>query len=144
MTASNRALVEHLFNEVLNHEDLSVIIDEYCDCVYHLPLVGELTGEALRQFFASLFAAFPDLQRTVEDLITDDYQRVVARWRATGTHRGEFMGIAPTGKRITFTGVSIHRISGGKIIEEWQEWDSLGLMQQLGVVPMLKFEAKVA
>jgi predicted ester cyclase len=54
------------------------------------------------------------------------------------------MGVAPTGKRVTMTGISIHRIADGKIVEEWQQWDSLGLMQQLGVVPTLKFEVKAA
>lgn len=54
------------------------------------------------------------------------------------------MGITPTGKRVTITGISIHRIASGKIVEEWQEWDSLGLMQQLGVVPTFKFEERAA
>jgi steroid delta-isomerase-like uncharacterized protein len=106
-------------------------------------LVGELRGEAVKQFHAYLFAAFPDAQRTVEDQLTDD-QNVVTRWTASATHQGEFMGVAPTGKRVTMTGISIHRIADGKIVEEWQQWDSLGLMQQLGVVPTLKFEVKAA
>lgn len=135
MSASNRAVVQRLFNEGLNQHDVSVLAELYLDCVYHMPLVGELTGEALRQFQEHLFAAFPDAQRTVEDQLTDDYQNVITRWTATGTHRGEFMGVAPTGKRITITGISIHRIASGKIVEEWQQWDSLGLMHQLGVVP---------
>jgi steroid delta-isomerase-like uncharacterized protein len=144
MSASNRAIVQRLFNEGLNNRDFSVIAELFGDCIYHLPLIGELRGEALKQFFAYIFDAFPDAQRTVEEQVTDDNQTVVTRWRATGTHQGEFMGIAPTGKRITITGISIHRIASGKIVEEWQEWDSLGLMQQLGVVPSFKFEAKAA
>jgi steroid delta-isomerase-like uncharacterized protein len=138
MTASNRAIVQHLFNKGLNERDASVLADLLSDCVYHMPLVGELRGEALRQFYAHLFSAFPDAQRTVEDQLTDDFQNVVTRWTASATHQGEFMGIAPTGKRITVTGISIHRIADGKIIEEWQQWDTLGLMQQLGVVPTFK------
>jgi|SRR5215469_3952217 len=144
MSASNRAIVQRLFNEGLNQRDASVLAQLYLDCVYHMPLVGELRGEALRQFYAHLLAAFPDAQRTVDDQLTDDYQNVVTRWTATATHQGDFMGIAPTGKRITVTGISIHRIADGKVVEEWQQWDSLGLMQQLGVVPPLKFEAKAA
>jgi steroid delta-isomerase-like uncharacterized protein len=144
MSASNKAIVQRFFDEGLNNRDFSVFTELIGDCVYHMPLVGELRGEALKQFFVHLFDAFPDIQRTVEDQVTDDYQTVVTRWRAVGTHQGEFMGIAPTGKRVTITGISIHRIQSGKIVEEWQEWDSLGLMQQLGVVPRFKLEPKAA
>jgi steroid delta-isomerase-like uncharacterized protein len=141
MTASNRAVVIGLFAAV-NNRDLSVITELYSGSIYHLPLIGELRGEALTQFFVSIFAAFPDIQRTVEDQLTDDINMVVTRWTATGTHQGQFMGIAPTGNRISMTGISIHRIFDGKIAEEWQEWDSLGLMQQLGAVPTFKFVLK--
>jgi steroid delta-isomerase-like uncharacterized protein len=144
MSASNRAIVQRLFSEGLNNHDVSVIAAVFGDCIYHMPLVGELRGEALKQFFAYILDAFPDAQRTVEEQVEDGSQTVVTRWRSTGTHQGEFMGIAPTGKRVTITGISIHRIASGKIVEEWQEWDSLGLMQQLGVVPSFKFEAKAA
>jgi len=115
----------------------------YSDCIYHLPLVGELRGEALRQFFAAVFVAFPDAERTVEDQFTDDIH-VVTRWTATGTHRGQFMGIAPTGKRFSITGITIDRVANGRIVEEWQQWDALGLMQQFGVVPKFQYEATAA
>ena len=144
MSASNRAVVQRLFTEGLNNRDISVLTDLFRDCVYHMPLIGELRGEAVTQFYASILAAFPDAERKVEDQVSDDSQTVVTRWTVTGTHQGEFMGIAPTGKRITVTGISIHRIAGGEIVEEWQEWDSLGLMQQLGVVPAYKFGPKAA
>ena len=144
MSASNRAVVQRLFSEGLNNRDFSVLRDLFRDCIFHMPVAGELRGEAVNQFCASIFAAFPDAQRTVEQQVTDDAQTVVTRWTATGTHEGEFMGIAPTGKKVTMTGISIHRIAGGRIVEEWQEWDSLGLMQQLGVVPSFKLEAKAA
>ena len=139
MTASNGWIVQRLFQEVNNH-DVAALMELFSDCIYHSPLVGELRGEALRQFYASIIEAFPDAERVVEDQFTDDCH-VVTRWKTTGTHQGTFMGIAPTGKRVTITGISIHRIAGGKIVEEWQEWDSLGLMQQLGVVPTFKLRA---
>lgn len=60
---------------------------------------------------------------------------VVTRWTFRGTHTGELMGIAPTGKQVTVTGISIDRVVGGKIVEEWNEMDDLGMMEQLGVVP---------
>jgi len=59
----------------------------------------------------------------------------VTRWTYRGTHKSELMGIAPTGKQVTVTGICIDRIVGGKIAEEWGEMDNLGMMQQLGVVP---------
>ena len=61
----------------------------------------------------------------------------MARWTARGTHTGDLWGIAGTGKDITVTGTSVDRISGGRIIESWSNWDTLGLMQQLGVVPVM-------
>lgn len=62
---------------------------------------------------------------------------VATRWTGTGSHRGELMGIQPTGKHATVSGMTISRLSGGKIVEEWSNWDTLGLMQQLGVVPAM-------
>lgn len=143
MSASNRAIVQSLFIEGLNNHDPSATMELYSNAICHFPFAGELRGEALRQFITNLWNAFPDMQRTVADQICDDVH-VVTRWTMTGTHLGEFMGIAPTGKRSTITGIAIHRIADGRIVEEWQEWDSLGLMQQLGVVPTFKFEAKAA
>ena len=138
MSATNRALIRRAFDDGLNKCNMSVMMELYSDCIYHSPLVGELRGAALRQFFDSIFAAFPDTERRVEDQLTDDLNHVVTRWTATATHQGEFMGIAPTGKRVTITGINIDRIDNGKIVEEWQQWDSLGVMQQLGVVPAFK------
>jgi steroid delta-isomerase-like uncharacterized protein len=78
--------------------------------------------------------AFPDLRLTVEQTIAEgDY--VATRWTARGTHNGELFGIAPTGKEGTVTGMTIDRWKDGKVIESWTNWDTLGLLQQLGVVP---------
>jgi steroid delta-isomerase-like uncharacterized protein len=143
MSASNRAVVLRSLKDGLNRRNLSLMTELYSDCIYHLPLVGELRGEALRQFFAAVFVAFPDAERTVEDQFTDDIH-VVTRWTATGTHRGQFMGIAPTGKRFSITGITIDRVANGRIVEEWQQWDALGLMQQFGVVPKFQYEATAA
>jgi steroid delta-isomerase-like uncharacterized protein len=79
------------------------------------------------------FAAFPDINVTVEDVIAEG-DKAVTRWTIRGTHRGELMGIAPTDKHIELKGITIHRIEGGKIVEEWERYDNLGMMQQLGVV----------
>jgi len=81
-----------------------------------------------------LHMAFPDVRLTIEDMVAEG-DKVAVRWAWSGTHRGEYMGIAPTGKEVTYTGITIHRITGGKIVESWDEVDNLGLMQQLGVAP---------
>ncbi len=78
--------------------------------------------------------AFPDITYTIEDLIAEG-DKVVARWSAQGTHRGDFMGIPPTNKQVRFSEIEIIRVVDGKAVEEWEELDRLGLMTQLGVIP---------
>ena len=78
--------------------------------------------------------AFPDMRLTIEDIIAEG-ETVVARWSCRGQHKGELNGIAPTGKQFAISGVTIARFANGKIVEGYVNWDALGLMQQLGVVP---------
>jgi steroid delta-isomerase-like uncharacterized protein len=85
-------------------------------------------------FATMLRAAFPDLHLTVEDSIAEE-DRVVNRWRFRGTHRGEFYGVPPTEREVTTSGIDIWRIKGGKIVENQQVVDNLGLLQQLGAIP---------
>ena len=73
------------------------------------------------------------------DYIIEQGDKVVARWTATMTHKGEFLGIAPTGKKATITGTSTQRFSGDKIVEGWDNWDQLGLLVQIGAVPAAHF-----
>jgi predicted ester cyclase len=84
--------------------------------------------------FAMNFIAFPDFHITVDEMIAEG-DKVAARWTATLTHEGEFMGIPPTGVQATISGMVIYRFADGKIVEIWHIGDSLGLLQQLGVVP---------
>lgn len=81
-------------------------------------------------------SAFPDMRSTFEDQIAEG-DLVVSRWSARGTHKGELMGIPLTGKAVTLTGISTMRIVGRKIAEQWDNWDTLGMLQQLGVIPAL-------
>ncbi len=105
------------------------------DAIDHNPVPGQGPGlEGVKQVFAVFAAGFPDLHFTVEDMIAEG-DKVVSRLTMHGTHRGDFQGIAPTGKSITQTGIDILRLAGGKVIERWGEFDNLGLMQQLGVIP---------
>lgn len=78
--------------------------------------------------------AFPDVQMTIEDQVAEG-DRVVTRYSARGTHEGDFAGMPATGKQVTGTGITIDRIEGGKIVESWNQFDQLGLLQQLGGVP---------
>ena len=88
----------------------------------------------LKQFFVVLRSGFPDFQATIEDLFAEG-DKVVLRFTFHGTHQGEFMGVAPTGKQVTMTGVEIFRIGDGKIVELWGQEDVLGMMQQIGAIP---------
>jgi steroid delta-isomerase-like uncharacterized protein len=87
-----------------------------------------------RKSIAALRASFPDIHFDLEDILAEG-DKVVARWTCTGTHRGEFRGIAPTGKRVAFSGMNIYRLRDGKIVERWGVEDGLSLLQQLGALP---------
>lgn len=102
--------------------------------VGHFPGMPPLDASGHRQYSEIMLAAFPDLERTVEDLVAGG-DKVVARWSARGTHLGDFNGIPPTGRVVQSSGITIFRLAGGKIVEEWSESDMLGLLGQLGAVP---------
>ena len=107
--------------------------------VLHDPMAppGLATGpQGMKDFLAPYFAAFPDVQFTVEDQIAEG-DNVMTRWTARATHRGELMGVAPTGERVTVTGIAIWRVEQGKMAEMWQNWDALGLLQQVGAIPQI-------
>ncbi len=106
------------------------------DYVGYDPALPEPTRgpEGLKQEVLGYRAAFPDLTVTVEQQ-TAEGEWVTTRWTASGTHQGDLMGLAPTGKQATITGISLDRVVGGKIVEERTVWDLFGLMQQLGAVP---------
>lgn len=90
--------------------------------------------EGAKQIHQATLLGMPDWHTEIEELIAEG-DKVVARITMTGTHTGEFFGISPTGKRISFSGIYIARIEDGKIVEHWGEEDALGLMQQLGAMP---------
>ena len=135
-TDDNRTLTQRFYEEVWNKGNLDAVDDLMTsDFVDHAAPPGFPSGpEGAKQVFTMYRNAFPDFRLSVEDLIAED-DRVVARWVTQGTHQGELMGIPPTGKPVTVTGIDVFRIAGGKIAEHWAEFDMLGLMQQLGVIP---------
>jgi steroid delta-isomerase-like uncharacterized protein len=135
MSAENEALVRRFFEEFCN-ERRAEVADEIIasDYVSHGPQAPPAEGpEGVKARVGVYQESVHGHWRVDELLCTGD--RVVARWTGTGTHRGELMGIPPTGKSIEVDAISVFRIADGKIAEEWTVWDALGLLQQVGAVP---------
>jgi steroid delta-isomerase-like uncharacterized protein len=136
---TNKAAVRR-FCDAANSGDgelISETIDELVepDALIRTPLPSNATGAALlKEVFARLLQAYPDLHITVEDLI-EEGDKVVMRDTVTGTHRGEYMGIPPTGKSVTYNEIFIARFAGGRIAETWGVVDVFSQMKQLGVIP---------
>jgi steroid delta-isomerase-like uncharacterized protein len=133
----NKAVSRRVAEEIFNEGKLDLAEELYApDYVLHDPSLPEdLHGpEGLKQYAAMNLGAFPDARVTVEDQIAEG-NMVATRWRATGTHTGELMGIPPTGRRSEISGITINRFSGSRIAEDWYQGDDLGMMQQLGVIP---------
>ena len=121
-----------------NGHDAEAVGEVYAeDYVGHDP-AGTHAGSLaqLRASAAAVFAAFPDMALTADDVIVEG-DMAVKRWTVRGTHTGEWLGIPATGKQIVTSGNNIFRITNGKIAECWAQSDALGLMQQLGVIPPL-------
>ncbi len=139
-TEENKATVRRYFEEVLNQGNLA-LVDELNapNWVYHDPVVPDVrTREDYTQWFTAIRSAFPDFHVTIEDMIAEGDQ-VVVRYTWRGTNTGDFvtpMPIPATGKQVTMTGITIVRFAGGKGVEVWNQGDSLGLFQQLGLIPV--------
>ncbi len=140
MSEQNKALVRRSTEEIWNNGNLALADEIYAaNYVAHDPANPPDLGsgpEAVKKLVTMYRTAFPDVQLTIEEIIAEGDQ-VVTRWTARGTHKGDLMGIAATGKQTTVTGMGITRIAGGKIQEAWGNWDTLGMMQQLGVAPQV-------
>jgi steroid delta-isomerase-like uncharacterized protein len=137
-TEENKAIVRREVEELYNPDgDLDAVEEIFApDYVLHDPSVPEegRGPEAARQLATTFRSAFPDLHTTFDEAVAEG-DKVAYRWTASGTHEGELMGIPPTGNRMTITGTAIARISEGRIEEGWQNFDALGMMQQLGAIP---------
>jgi steroid delta-isomerase-like uncharacterized protein len=137
--SSTADLIRRWLEELASKGNLNVV-DEICadDVVFAATLVPELQGrQAIRALITAVRTAFPDIQYALvgEPVVQGD--RCSYRWTASGTHRAEFLGVAPTGRFVTHIGTGTYRARGGKISELWAEWDALGLMQQLGAAPSI-------
>jgi steroid delta-isomerase-like uncharacterized protein len=138
MSTTNKTVSRRLVEEAFNQGKYDVIEGLVAPTfVNHDPATGDVKGpQGTRELIEGYRSAFPDLKITIEEQIAEG-DLVATRWTATGTQKGELMGIAPTGKESTVTGVTIDKIKDGKIVESWTNWDTLGMMRQLGVVPAL-------
>ena len=146
MSEANKNVVRRLFEEVWNKGNLNVTDELFASTYVHhdasTPDLGR--GPESEKKRATLYrTAFPDLRLTIEDILAEG-ETVMARWSCRGTHKGDLSGIAPTGKPFTISGVSIAHFAGGKMVEGYVNWDALGLMQQLGVVPEFAAKAQAA
>jgi steroid delta-isomerase-like uncharacterized protein len=131
-TEQNRVLVRRRVEEIW-HQGNHAAIDDLiaADLVSN----GQPIGRAgFRQFVNAVRTAFPDLQFTIEDIVTEG-DKVCVRYVGRGTQRGEFAGLPASGKAVEFTGIDIFRIVDGQFAEEWLMYDQLGLLQQLGAIP---------
>jgi steroid delta-isomerase-like uncharacterized protein len=140
--SENKATVRRVFDEVFNQGNLSVVDELFApDYVLHDPgiLRGELRGlEALKEQWVSMLrTAFPDLRIVIDDQVAEG-DKVASRYTGTGTHQGELRGFPPTNNRLEVTGTITSRFAEGQIVEEWNNIDSMGMMQQLGIVPPLE------
>lgn len=132
----NAAIVRRWTVDALDEHNLDVL-DEivFEGLIHHAGLfVDEIGRDALRADLQAILDGFPDIGFTADVIVTEGDHAAV-RWTGSGTHEAEFLGIAPTGNAVVFTGINVYRLACGQIVEGWSEPDSLGLMRQLGVIP---------
>ena len=131
----NKATVRRLIEEGMNQGNLNVF-DELLDANYvNYDFPAPAPGpEGFKQVIGMFQAGFPDMHVTIEEVLAEG-DKISTRGYFTGTHRGEFMGIPPTGKPIRVNYIDLWRVQDGKLVENWVQMDQLGMMQQLGVIP---------
>ena len=136
MPEENKAFHRSVWEETWNRGNLDVA-DEIYDSshISHGQSIELPPGpEGFKKLISIYRTAFPDIHFTIEDQIAEG-DKVVTRWTSRGTHKGELMGVPATGKKIVLAGITITKFAAGKAIESWNNWDRLGLMQQIGLVP---------
>ena len=135
MSEANKAIYRRAWHELINERNLGIVDDLFApNYVFrdpHFPMNGR---DDLRGFATALHEGFSDIRITFDDMIAEG-DRVLKRFTLTCVHTGDFMGIPPSGKRLTLTGLTLGRIANGQIIEDWEGADWLGWQQQLGIIP---------
>lgn len=126
---------ERVWIEGLNRGDASVADDVFAsEGVIHINGSPEpnLSVEGFKQMISGLLSAFPDLRITIEDQIVGG-DKVATRWSAEGTNNGAFGPVPATGRRVRINGLVLDRVAAGKVVERWEQWDQMSMMQQLGL-----------
>ena len=141
-----KALCRHFIGEFNKGKAAALaVIDETnaTNVVYHSGTGEDIRGlKDVKQFFSNFFSAFPDTHGTLDDVVVEG-DKVAQRWTLTATHKGKFMGIPPTNKKVTIQAIEIDRVAGGKFVECWERFDTLGFVQQLGFVLKPEQDAEV-
>jgi steroid delta-isomerase-like uncharacterized protein len=132
----NKIIARRFNDEVWDGGDEGALEELFAeDVVDHGAIPGQPPGREGHKYQLALFrSAFPDLRVTSEDIFSEG-DKVAYRWTGRGTHQGELMGIPATGNDVTFRGIDVLRIEGGKVVERWSEYNALEAMQQMGVLP---------
>ncbi|MHB1020907.1 MAG: ester cyclase [Acidobacteriaceae bacterium] len=144
MSAENKEIVRKFMDECWNQGKLERVRDLVSDkCHHHDPVFPTLSpgAENLKRHIEVCRSGFPDLNFRIDDTIAERNE-VVIHWSARGTHKGQFLGMAPTNHKTTVSGTSIFRIENGKIAEQWTDWNVMSLMEQLGVSTAPRAEVK--
>jgi steroid delta-isomerase-like uncharacterized protein len=146
VSAAHKLLFGRLYQSIWNERRLEYI-DQVIAETHAIsdPTVegGAVGPEAYRRQVQRFLTGLPDLKFAIDDTISEKDKLVVA-WTVTGTHKGEFLGVPPTNKKVTFSGITICQIADGKIIESNVMWDGLGLLEQFGIHPPVKYEMLAA
>jgi len=135
ITATNKDLVRRFYKEVYVDWNMA-LVDEVVSpqfVSHDWPQGGPTGPRAFRDYYSAIRSAVPDAHYEVDDLIAEG-DRVVVRWRLLGTHKGNFRGIAPTGRSITLKGIAIYRLEDRKLIERWVVSDLHGLLEEIGAL----------
>jgi predicted ester cyclase len=133
LTAANKGLLRRFYKEVYVDWNMAMV-DEVVSpqfISHDWPQSGPTGPRAFCDYYAAIRAAVPDARYEVDDLIAEG-DRVVVRWRLLGTHKGNFRGIAPSGRAITLNGIAIYRVQGGRLMERWVVSDLHGLREEIG------------
>jgi steroid delta-isomerase-like uncharacterized protein len=129
----NKALIQRVYT-LWNRRELEEAFKYFAPDYVEHPTSGDATFKQMKKSTAEFYAAFPDAIATIKDMVAEG-DKIAVRVTWEGTHKGEFMGIAPTGKKINITNHAIFRITAGKWAESWATIDGLRFLQQLGVIP---------
>tara|TARA_B100001123_G_C14654497_1_gene766983 strand:- start:91 stop:504 length:414 start_codon:yes stop_codon:yes gene_type:complete len=135
MSDANKAVVRRWLEEAMEKGNLDIVDELFAETyVFRTPGVTATGPGEMRALATSYKTAFPDMKVTIDDQISEG-ERVVTKWTSQGTHQGFLGDIPPTGNSVTMTGVLITRFVGGKPVEDWQNFDELGMLRQIGAVP---------